>query len=93
MHHPLWRGFLLAVTLTAALTLGAPVDLLPPGDRTTLAQAAMIIPGAFIAALPGRILRRKEARPVTGWKRCAAGFRGGLGATAGLLLAGGGWSL
>ena len=86
MHHPYLRGFLLALTLTAAFTLGAAVDDSP-------VQFIMIAVGACLAAIPGRIARRKQPRPALSWRRCLRGFLGGLGVSLGCLLAGGGWSL
>lgn len=86
MHHPYLRGGLLALTLVAAFTFGAPVDASPV---QLLAAAA----GAFLAAVPGRILRRKEKRPALSWQRCLRGFLGGFGVALGCLIAGGGWSM
>lgn len=90
MHHPFVRGNLLALALVIALTLSRPVDAAPDMPP---AMAAMIAAGAFLAAVPGRVLRRKQPRPKLMWRRCAAGFLGGLGAALGTGLAGGSLSL
>lgn len=86
MHHPYLRGLLLALTLVAAFTLGATVDANP-------VQFLAVTVGACLAAVPGRILRRKEQRPALSWQRCLRGFLGGFGVALGCLMAGGGWSL
>lgn len=86
MAHPLMKGFLLAVTLTAALTLGAAVNL-NPGDPV---QAGAMVLGALIAAIPGRVMRRRHPRPTLSWQRCLAGFLGGFGTMLGAGLASGG---
>ena len=94
MRRPCGRGIVLALTLTLALALGRPVDLGPEAlvdmNRFTLALVIMVIPGAFLAALPGRLRHRGEARAATSWRRCAAAFCGGLAVTLGGGLAGGG---
>ena len=90
MHHPWMRGNLLALALVTALTLGSAVDV---QAGMPAAQAAMVVTGAFLAAAPGRILRRRQPRPKTGWKRCAVGFLGGFGTALGAGLAGGSLSL
>ncbi|MBR4080808.1 MAG: hypothetical protein IKK21_03345 [Clostridia bacterium] len=90
MHHPLMRGNLLAFALVIALTLSCPVDA---SWGMPLATAVMMAVGAFLAAVPGRILRRKQPRPKLSWRRCVAGFLGGLGVAVGTGLAGGSLSL
>lgn len=83
------RGwFLLAVLIVALMVMA--------GDAHPAAVWAMTAAGAFLAALPERIRRRKEPRLRSGWKGCvmcfAAGFlmvmAAGLGRMNGRLLAG-----
>ena len=94
MRRPCARGTLLALTLTLALTLGFPIDLGPEallaGRRFALALAVMLVPGAFLAALPGRLRHRERARIPVRWQRCLLAFLGGLAVTVGCGLDGGG---
>ncbi|MBQ8556812.1 MAG: hypothetical protein IJ438_13215 [Clostridia bacterium] len=90
--HPLWRGFYLSLTLVAAIVLmKGGVDALAAYrlDRRGLVLMAMTAVGAFLAALPGRLRRRKEARsPRPRWQRCLARFVCGAALALGLGLAG-----
>lgn len=93
MRRPCARGALLALTLTLGLALGSPIQLGPEAlldsGRFTWALAAMIVPGAFLAALPGRLRHRARPAAVSA-RRCALAFLGGLAATLGCGLAGSG---
>lgn len=94
MRRPCGRGMVLALTLTLALALGRPVDLGPEalagGGRLLMALVIMTVPGAFLAALPGRLRHRGQKREPVRWQRCAAAFCGGLATSLGCGLAGGG---
>ena len=89
--HPLWRGFWLAVALTAARALCGGIDPLAAGrgSREALVLFAAVAAGAFLASLPGRLRRRRnDARPT--WRRCLAAFVCGALLALGMALAGGG---
>lgn len=83
------RGWLLMAVVMVALMVMA-------GEAEPLAVWVMTAPGAFLAALPGRIRRRKEPRLRSGWKGCLVCFvaglimvlAAGLGRVNGRLLAG-----
>ena len=45
-----------------------------PGDKVSLAAWVMTALGAFLAALPGRIRRRKEPRLRSTWRGCLVCF-------------------
>lgn len=81
---------LLALAAAAALTLAGRIDFLAvysqalrltgqaaPFPAFQAALAVMLIPGAFLAALPGRIRRRKEPRLRSSWQGCLTSFIGG----------------
>lgn len=72
------KGWLLLVLVMSALMVMA-------GESDALAVYAMTAVGAFLAALPGRIRRRKEKRLRSSWQGCVVCFAGGLV----LVLAGG----
>ena len=77
--HPLWRGFWLAVVLTAALVLLGGTDLLAPYrlERRAIAFSLAAAAGAFLAALPGRLKRRSRlTRPRA--LRCLTCFLSGI---------------
>lgn len=90
--HPLWRGFWLAVVMTAALVLLDGVDWLAAYqlDRRALALSGAVVTGAFLAALPGRIRRRRERPSITAWQRCLRAFLCGAAMTLAAGMAGGG---
>ena len=83
------RGWLLAAMVMAALMVMA-------GDANPWAVWSMTAAGAFLAALPGRIRRRKEPRLRSSWRGClvcfAAGFAmvlsGGLADVNGRIISG-----
>jgi len=101
LNRPFRRGLWLAAASAVILTLVGRIDflaaygqvrrLLGEAERADffLAMAVMMIPGAFLAALPGR-LRRKGIRRVSTWRGCLACFLGGLAMTLAASLAGGG---
>lgn len=65
------QGWLLtAIAITARISMGAHADM--------TAMWLMTAIGAFLAALPGRIRRRKEPRQRATWQGCAACFVAGL---------------
>lgn len=90
--HPLWRGFWLAMVLTASLTLLGGVDWLAAYrlDRRALALCGAATAGAFLAALPGRLRRRRERPPRTTWQRCLRAFLCGAAMTLAAGMAGSG---
>lgn len=90
--HPLWRGFYLALVLTATLLLtGGPEAIAPfQGARRALAGCMAVTAGAFLAQLPSR-LRKGRARPApASWKRCAVAFFCGMVLTLSAGMAGDG---
>lgn len=61
---------LLAIILVALMVMA--------GDANALAVFVMTAVGAFLAALPGRIRRRKETRLRSSWQGCLVCFAAGL---------------
>lgn len=93
MNGRIGRGFLLAVAAAACIAAMGRIDWLAAYGLTSgffLSAAAMMIPGAFLASLPGRIRRRKEPMRRSGWKGCAACLAGGAALVIGAGIAGGG---
>ncbi len=95
--HPLWRGFWLAVVMTAGLVLLGFADTLAAFrlDRRMIAFSGAFVVGAFIAALPRRLRRRTSPAPSAvsprrRGLRCLGCFLCGAGMALGLGLAGGG---
>lgn len=88
--HPLWRGFWLALVLTAALLLSDVDSLMAYRlNRQMLVLCGAAVLGAFLAALPGRLRRRtKPEKPR--WTRCVLALVCGLVMSIGLGLAGSG---
>ncbi|MGN1021508.1 MAG: hypothetical protein ACI4O7_14185 [Aristaeellaceae bacterium] len=101
MDHGFRRGLWLAVAAAVCIALYGRIDLMAACSqvqglytqtapaRFAAAMAVMMIPGAFLASLPGRFRRRGERRRSSG-RGCAACFLGGLGLMLGAGLAGGG---
>lgn len=101
LNKPFKRGLWLAVASAVILILAGRIDfwaaygqirrLMGEAERADffLAMAVMMIPGAFLAALPGR-LRRKGVRRVSTGRGCLACFLGGLVMILAAGLAGGG---
>lgn len=89
--HPLWRGFWLALSMTAVLFLLGQMSSLAPYRfvRTAAVFAAALAAGAFIGALPARLRRRGTAQRTT-WQRCLRAFLCGAAMALGLGLAGDG---
>ena len=90
--HPLWRGFWLAVALTAGLVLLAAADSLAPFrfDRRMIAFCGAVTTGAFLGALPARLRRGSVSAQRTTWQKCLRAFFGGFFMALGLGLAGDG---
>lgn len=90
--HPVWRGFWLAVVMTAGLVLMGFTDTLAPfhGDRRMIAFAGATVVGAFLGALPGRLRRGRTSRQHTTWQRCLRAFLSGAGMALAIGLAGDG---
>ena len=87
------RGFLLAASAAACITMQGRVDWLCAYGLSSdffVAVAVMMIPGAFLASLPGRIRRRREPREKSSVRGCLSCFLGGIGLMLGAGLAGGG---
>lgn len=96
-------AWLLALSVAAAMVLNGQINLLDAfgqaggvvGQEATAAPfqtalAAMIIPGAFLAALPSRIRRRNKERRRSSWQSCLRCFACGLAMIIGAGIAGGG---
>lgn len=101
--HPMWRGLWLAAAVVLAMLLIGHADVLPayaqvsrltgqavPQDRFVIAMAVMIIPGAFLAALPSRLKHREEKGGKPAWRSLLMAFVGGILLVLGLGVAGGG---
>ena len=102
--HPLWRGFWLAAAVVLAMVFLGHVDVSPfyaqaarltgqsvPGDPFVIAMALMIVLGAFLASLPGRLTAREQKdgdKPT--WQALLMSFLGGMLLILGLGVAGGG---
>ena len=73
--HPLWRGFFLAMAMTAILCLLGEQDALSPFrlTRKPLAFALGLTLGAVIACVP-RWLRRRPPTWRSTWQRCLRAF-------------------
>lgn len=102
-HHPMGRGFWLAAAVVLAMVLVGHADVLPayaqasrltgqpvPMDRFAVAMAVMIIPGAFLAALPGRLKNREHRGDKPTGRSLLMAFLGGILLVLGLGVAGGG---
>ena len=83
--HPLRWGFLLAAAMTMAMIATGRTQMTAAsldGEAASFlwAMTAMILPGAFLAALPGRLRRwkRKEPRGKIVWKSLPIRFLGGV---------------
>ena len=101
MDHGFRRGLWLAVAAAVCIALSGRIDLMAAYSQVQglyteispqpffVAMVVMMIPGAFLASLPGRFRRRGEKRRSTG-RGCVACFLGGAGVALGAGLAGGG---
>lgn len=65
------KGWLLLAAVTVAL-------MVMVGEASLPAAWAMTAAGAFLAALPGRIRRRKAPRQRSAWQGCLVCFGAGL---------------
>lgn len=94
IEHPLWRGFYLALLIVAGMVLLQPGDELAPYrfDRRMLAYAGALTAGAFLAAVPGWLGKRREGEKPT-WQRCLLAFGCGVAMALALELAGSGGML
>lgn len=90
--HPLWRGFFLAAAMAAALFLLGQMDSLAPFrlERRPLAFAGALTVGAFIAALPAYLRRKRPPVQRTTWQRCLRAFLCGAAMVIALSMAGSG---
>ena len=97
------RGFWLAAAVVLAMVFVGNADVLPayaqvsrltgqsvPLDRFAVAMAVMMIPGAFLAALPGRLADRDRKREKPEGRSLWMAFLGGILLVLGLGIAGGG---
>ncbi|MGN0779309.1 MAG: hypothetical protein ACI4MJ_09200 [Aristaeellaceae bacterium] len=101
MDHAFRRGLWLAVAAAVGITLMGRIDLMAAyrqvqglytqtaPARFFTAMAVMMIPGAFLASLPGRFRHRGEKRRST-LRDCIVCLLGGVGVMLGAGLAGGG---
>ena len=89
--HPLWRGFWLAAVLAAIRVLLGGQDWLAAYqlNRRSLALYAAAAVGAFLAALPGLIRRRRERPLRTTWQRYLLAFLCGAAMLLSVGMAGG----
>lgn len=98
-----WGAWLLALSVAAAMIMAGRIDLtavyrqsswLTGGESTAeafqTALAVMIIPGAFLAALPERIRRRGEERRRSTWQGCVTCLIAGAVMVLAAGMAGGG---
>lgn len=93
--HPFRRAFLLALVLVAMMVMTGTPSLYETftvrgGSPAALAFALMIVPGAFLAALPGRVSRRNEPRMMSTWQNCLLMFVAGAVLMIGAHMAGAG---
>ena len=101
--HPMGRGLWLAAAAVLAMLFVGHVDVLPAfaqaawltgqsvaTDRFVIAMAVMIIPGAFLAALPARLKNKEKSGEKPAWRSLLMSFIGGILLVLGLSVAGGG---
>lgn len=101
--HPMWRGLWLAAAVVLAMLFVGHADVLPAygqiaqltgqnvtTDRFVIAVAVMIIPGAFLAALPSRLRSKEERDGKPTGRSLLMAFLGGVLLVLGLGVAGGG---
>ena len=89
--HPLWRGFFLALAVTAALLLLHRPDALAAYrlQRRGVAMLCGVAAGAFMFSLPSRLTRRQKHSRST-WQGCLKAFFGGAAMALGVGLIGDG---
>lgn len=101
--HSMWRGLWLAAAVALAMLFVGHADVLPAygqvarltgqavtPDRFVIAMAVMIIPGAFLAALPSRLKGKEEKGDKPSGRSLLMAFIGGVLLVLGLGIAGGG---
>ena len=101
--HSMWKGLALAAAVALAMLFVGHADVLPAygqiaqwtghtvtPDRFVIAMAVMIIPGAFLAALPSRLKRHEEKGGKPTGRSLLMAFIGGVLLVLGLGVAGGG---
>ena len=101
--HSMWKGLALAAAVALAMLFVGHADVLPAygqiaqwtgqnvtPDRFVIAMAVMIIPGAFLAALPSRLKRQEEKGGKPTGRSLLMAFIGGALLVLGLGIAGGG---
>lgn len=101
--HPMWRGLWLAAAVVLAMLFVGHADVLPAygqaarltgqavlADRFVIAMAVMIIPGAFLAALPSRLKKKEDQGEKPSGRSLLMAFLGGILLVLGLGVAGGG---
>lgn len=101
--HPMWKGLWLAAAVVLAMLFVGHADVLPvyaqaarltgqdvPLDRFAVAMAVMIIVGAFLASLPGRLRAKEQKGGKASGSAMLMAFAGGILLVLGLGIAGGG---
>lgn len=101
--HSMWKGLWLAAAVALAMLFVGHADVLPAygqiaqwtgqtvtPDRFVIAMAVMIIPGAFLAALPSRLKRQEKKGGKPTGRSLLMAFIGGALLVLGLGIAGGG---
>lgn len=101
--HPMWKGLWLAAAVILAMLFVGHADVLPAyalvsrlTGRTAalnnfvVAMAVMMIPGAFLAALPARMKKKEEEREKPTGRSLLMAFVGGILLVLGFGVAGGG---
>lgn len=93
--HPFWRAFWLAAVFVAMMIATGTPSLyetfaVQNVSASALAFAVMIVPGAFLAALPERIRHRQETRRMSTWRGCLLMLAAGVTLMLGAGMAGAG---
>lgn len=93
--HPFRRAFLLALVFSAMMVVSGTPSLyetfaIRDQSASRLAFALMIVPGAFLSALPARIRRKNEPRMMSTWPNCLLMFAFGVAGMLGAGMAGAG---
>ena len=101
--HPMWKGLWLAAAVVLAMLFVGHADVLPvyaqaarltgqdvPADHFAAAMAVMIVVGAFLASLPGRVRAKEQKEDKASGSAMLMAFAGGILLVLGLGIAGGG---
>lgn len=93
--HPFRRAFWLAAVFAAMMIATGTPSLyetfaVQNVSASALAFAVMIVPGAFLAALPERIRHRREPRRMSTWQGCLLMLVAGVALMLGAGMAGAG---